>query len=79
MKVRELIEELSKMDGGAIVVLSKDTEGNGYSPLSSIVPGEYQEQSSWSGEFFELDTIGDDNYFQPDEDSVEAVCLWPTN
>lgn len=35
MKVKELIEELQKVDGELEVIMSSDAEGNSYSPLYS--------------------------------------------
>ena len=40
MKVRELTEQLAKRDPDAIVILSRDIEGNGFSPLAQIDPGD---------------------------------------
>lgn len=36
MKVKELIEELSKLDPEWLVVVARDPEGNGYRPLNCI-------------------------------------------
>jgi hypothetical protein len=69
--VKQLRERLALCPDEAIVVLSKDAEGNGFSPLpdgDGLSVGRYVADSTWSGEF-----RGDD----PDE--VVAVCLWPTN
>jgi hypothetical protein len=38
MKVAELIAKLQGMPQDSIVVLQKDAEGNGYSPLSGVDP-----------------------------------------
>ena len=37
-KVKDLIKELNRLDKEAIVVLSRDEEGNGFSPLAQIDP-----------------------------------------
>lgn len=51
MKVKELIEELKKVDQERIVILQKDGEGNGYSPLEGIDDEvNYRPDSTWSGE-----------------------------
>ena len=50
MKVSELIEELKKFDQDAIVILQKDAEGNGYSPLDDVDQAGYTPESTWSGE-----------------------------
>ncbi len=36
MKVRELLKMLEGVDGERLVVLQKDSEGNGYSPLYDV-------------------------------------------
>lgn len=50
MKVRELIELLSKHEPDRVVVMSRDAEGNGYSPLARMWTGAYRAQATWSGE-----------------------------
>ncbi|KKN89674.1 hypothetical protein LCGC14_0235200 [marine sediment metagenome] len=53
MTVRELIEELRKIDGDKVVIIQKDREGNGYSPLSDV-DGEdvYVPETTWYGKRF---------------------------
>jgi hypothetical protein len=72
MTVAELIELLSDMNPNAQVVCQKDSEGNGYSPLSGAEAGYYLPDSSYSGEF---DTENDED----ESDSVAAVVLFPVN
>lgn len=50
MTVSELIHELSQHDPNRLVIMSKDAEGNGYSPLSHMWDGAYKARSTWSGE-----------------------------
>ena len=51
MKVKDLIKELKKVDPESIIVLQKDAEGNGYSPLSGIDNDAiYIPDSTWSGD-----------------------------
>lgn len=79
MKVKELKEMLSKINDEAIVILSKDGEGNDFSPLAGeYSQGVYQAESTWHGEFMseECEDYEDD----PAETSaVKAICLWPIN
>lgn len=72
MTVAELIEVLSELNPEAEVICQKDSEGNGYSPLSGAQAGYYLPDSSYSGEF---DTEDDED----SEDSVAAVVLFPVN
>lgn len=51
MTVKELIKELENCDQDSIVILQKDAEGNGYSPLAgSDNACNYQADSTWSGD-----------------------------
>lgn len=50
MTVKELIEALSKEDPNRIVVMSRDAEGNGCSPLADWWSGAYRADTSYSGE-----------------------------
>jgi hypothetical protein len=51
MKVRELKLLLEDVDDDRIVIIQKDGEGNGYSPLELIDDeSNYLADSTWSGE-----------------------------
>jgi hypothetical protein len=64
MTVAAFIKALQKEDPKAIVVLSKDSEGNGYSPLYQIGRSIYA-----NGEIYEED--------DEVEGGKRAVVLWP--
>jgi hypothetical protein len=70
MKVSQLIERLSKCDPNALVVLSRDEEGNGYSELASIDAG-----FKWSKSEREL--RGPDGYYPAEPKDKPCVVLWP--
>ena len=76
MKVSELIEMLESLDADALVVLSKDSEGNGFSPVTDVDPCHYTPFNTWSGECIDTDDM-DDADDHPDAEP--CVCLWPTN
>lgn len=84
MTVKELIGLLSGFEQEAEVVLQKDAEGNGYSPLAGIWDGQYRADTTWSGEVG-LTGLDDEmrelGYTDEDvmEDGVSAVILTPTN
>lgn len=64
---------LQKLPENAIVVLQKDSGGNGYSPCSGVEAARYEAESAWAGEVL-----------SPDEDDyatrgVVCVVLWPVN
>jgi hypothetical protein len=52
MRVKELIELLQQEDPERLVIVSKDGEGNGFSPMiQEFSVGFYEADSTWSGEF----------------------------
>jgi len=77
MKVKELIEILKSVNPELDVVMSKDAEGNSYSPLSDFSFGVYEPESTWSGDFdIYIDEDGTACYT---EEESNAICLWPVN
>lgn len=75
MTVAQLRETLAGLPDDMPVVMAKDEEGNGYSPLDEVDPHRhYYAESTWSGEIRHPDDIEDDD--QPDH---IVVVLWPTN
>jgi hypothetical protein len=84
MTVADLIKELQKHDPKRLVVMSKDSEGNGYSPLSSVETAAYRADTTWSGEIgLERLTPGlrKMGYSEEDviQDGVPALVLGPVN
>lgn len=85
MKVSELIAELSKWALDIEVILQKDSEGNGYSPLYAVDGNAvYVAESAWSGEVFSTDNCAEDNCMDEDEwtellEGPHCVVLVPTN
>lgn len=78
MKVRELIEQLKSYDPENEVVMSRDAEGNGYSPLYQLDSCTYVPDTTYSGELWYAEVHEDDPPEQPDG-AISAVALWPTN
>ena len=61
MKVKELIAALVAADPDAEVILQKDAEGNGYSPLHVCDDNAvYVPDSTWSGDVYSLEWSADD-------------------
>ena len=84
MTVTELIEELTKLNGDRQVILQKDGEGNGYSPLAGIWSGKYEADCTWSGEakLEELTEQDRLNGYSEEDLSINgapAVILFPVN
>lgn len=66
------------------VILQKDAEGNGYSPLSDAGEGMYLAGTTWSGEMYATpEDIAADAAFTEDDaapdDAERVVVLWPVN
>ena len=72
MTVGELIKTLQMVDPGRRVVMAKDVEGNGYSPLHAACIAIYRPRNTWSGELLGLD----DTFDEGDE---SCVVLVPVN
>jgi len=84
MNVKELKELLKNVDDERIVILQKDSEGNGYSPLEGIDDESvYQADSTWSGEVkYEKLTpeLKKQGYGEEDCGNGEpALILYPVN
>lgn len=80
MKIRQLIAELEKLDPELEVIVSTDSEGNGFDEMRVISPGyNYNPQDREIGisELTEEDI--NSGYTDEDvmEDGVPCVVLWP--
>lgn len=86
LTVGELKTLLSGFPDDYHVVLAKDEEGNGFSPLADGDAAFYEAENTWSGDAYFV--VGD--AFGLDEDaenyndelpveSANCVVLWPTN
>jgi hypothetical protein len=68
MKVKELIRLLEREDAESEVILQKDAEGNGYSPLLEVDGNAvYIPETSWSGNVFSLEWSADDACMSEEE------------
>lgn len=85
MKVKALIKELQKFDQNAEVILQKDAEGNGYSPLRGTDHGAvYVPDNTWSGTVYSTLWTADDACMDEDEwqrlmRRKRCVVLHPVN
>ena len=68
MKVHQLIAILKELDQDIDVVLSKDSEGNRFSPCSSGEVAFYQANSTWEGDLHPCKKGGEN-----------CIVLWPIN
>lgn len=85
MKVKQLIRLLSSCDQNAEVILQKDAEGNGYSPLSGADhEAVYVPENTWSGNVFSTGWTADDACMEEAEwkrlmKRKRCVVLHPVN
>lgn len=83
MTVKELIEALQSEDPNALVVMQKDPEGNGHSPMAGYWVGAYTKESTWNGNCGLLELTDEDRKAGYGEDDVidgeKSVILYPIN
>ena len=86
MIVKELITLLQTMPEDSIVILQKDSEGNGYSPLASVdAETIYAAETTWYGEVYSTrwtaeDTGMDEKEWEEfKEKTPNCVVLAPVN
>ena len=88
-ELRKTLASLDHLPGSTPVILQKDAEGNGYSPLAGGEEAMYLPLSDWSGEvhhtpeefavLLEDPDSGYDEDDAPPEEAVRAVVLYPVN
>lgn len=86
MTLAELRAQLDALNlpGDTLVILAKDAEGNGHSPLVEAEHAMYLAETTWSGERYiteqqRLAEENPDDWSEAPDDAVPAVFLWPTN
>lgn len=84
LTVADLIAQLATLPGDTPVILTKDAEGNGYSPLVQVATGMYLAETTWSGEHYlteeqRLAETHPDEWTPAPEEAVFAVFLDPVN
>ena len=86
MTVNELRECLKGVAGGRLVVMSRDSDGTGFSPLTEVECAAYRADGSRSGETgieALTDALREQGYGDEDVLSgagvVPALVLYPTN
>ncbi len=61
MNIKELKEIIANLPDEMEVILQKDAEGNGYSPLEEADPDAvYIADSTWSGDVYSMEWSADD-------------------
>lgn len=76
MTVKELIKLLKKTPSDFQVILSKDSEGNGFSPISGHALGFYLPENVFRGDFTDVSCVT----FNKDqmEKAQNAIAFYPT-
>ena len=70
MNVSELISILNQFEPDAEIVLSRDSEGNGFAPVDEVSRGLYSPHGR--GDIYNLD-----EKTEAGEDAISAVVLYP--
>jgi hypothetical protein len=79
MTAGSLRAQLSVLPDDAPVIMSRDAEGNGYSPLSSVwADYVYEPDTTWSGQVYGPEDREDEDSYYP-EDGTPVVLLGPVN
>lgn len=85
MKVKDLIAKLCVLDPEMEVILQKDSEGNGYSPLAGADhDAVYIPDSTWSGDVYSMDWTASDalkskSEWEEIKKMPRALILYPIN
>ena len=78
--VKELIETLSALPPDSVVVLQRDAEGNGYSPMAGAEAAKYMPETTWSGECPHPDDIENGEYEEEDvAKMLDCIVIHPIN
>ena len=81
MKVKELIEQLKKLDPDRIVIMSRDSEGNTFCPIDELSTSAYRAEYRDIGleKLTPEDIKNGHNEESVMTDGEKAVVLWPEN
>lgn len=80
-----LIEQLKMYDPEMDIVIQKDSEGNGFSPMAGADPnGVYVAESAYGGQVFDAEWSADDCGFEEEEwnellDQPRTLIIYPIN
>jgi len=85
MNVKELKEAINDLPDDMEVILQKDAEGNGYSPLWGADPDAvYVPETTWYGDVYDMKWCADDACMEEEEweeikKKPRALILHPVN
>lgn len=85
MNIKELKEAIESLPDNMEVILQKDAEGNGYSPLEGFDPDcVYIPETTWSGEIYDTnwsagDSLMDEEEWEKMKSKPKCLLLFPVN
>jgi hypothetical protein len=85
MKVIELKEAIKDLPDDMEIILQKDAEGNGYSPLEGADPNSvYIPETTWYGEVYSMERTADDAEMEEEDweeikKNPRSLILYPVN
>ncbi len=84
MTLAELRQQLAALGlpDNTPVVLARDAEGNGYSPVHTVDQALYDAESPYSGSMYAdaaMRAAEPDQWGEAPDSAVTAIFLWPTN
>lgn len=77
-ELKALLAGMNRLPDDTPVIIQKDSEGNGYSPLAGGESSWYVADNTYSGEAYPMPQDENDDQVNLD-DAVTAVVLWPVN
>ena len=85
MKVSELKQLLENYPDDTEIIMSKDSEGNNYSPLSQVAGAIYIPETTWFGDIYSPEWSAEDACMDEAEreefkkNAKISLVLWPVN
>lgn len=84
MTVGELRKNLESLPDDTEIILQKDSEGNGYSPMYCCEEGWYVPESTYSGEFYSASRVAEEHDLEEDQwlemtSKPRAIVFAPIN
>lgn len=84
MNVKELKEAIQDLPDNMEIILQKDAEGNGYSPLEGANPDAVYVAETWYGNVYSMDWTADDACMEEEEweeikNKSRSLILYPVN
>lgn len=76
--IKDLKAIIAELPDDMMVVQSKDSEGNSYSPTASWDQCVYVPECTWEGYLWEYEEVDGEDDVRP-KDAKDVLVLWPTN